>query len=228
MPDKTNAEKPQAEPRAAVLSRAEQALLDAIERLRARYQPNRPADKILVTVKAVLHSPLMPSMETVFQRLYDRERSRVFNDRAENEFPDVRRNFDAAIVEFAAKVDDTSRRTALRIAANAWKSNRDADRRALAGERHPYKGRPVEYDQAVVWAFVDSIVSATGQNSFATGHHGDQTLIDEASAGPMLNALVASVRWAMTAAWMIAAPPEATTPPTVRTEGILSVIKRGR
>jgi hypothetical protein len=44
----------------------------------------------------------------------------------------------------------------------------------------------------------------------------------------MLNALVASVRWAMTAAWMIAAPPEATTPPTVRTEGILSVIKRGR
>jgi hypothetical protein len=118
-----------------------------------------------------------------------------------------------------------------KIAANAWKQDSGADRRvrnALAQDdiSHAYKGRPEKYPPEVVWAFADTIARASGCEHFSIGHHGDATFGNE-GGGPMLRVLVAAVRWAMTAAWLGAAP-LGTPPPVVKPEGILSLIKRGR
>ena len=113
---------------------------------------------------------------------------------------------------------------------NSWKENPGADRRVRALKPSAanknkilsaHRSRPVLYDPHVVWAFADSIAEAAGRK-FSVGHHGDNAITDERMAGPMLAVLVAAVRWAMTMA-----EPGATSQ-VVKTEGILTLIKRGR
>ena len=79
----------------------------------------------------------------------------------------------------------------------------------------------------VIWAFADAIARVAGRKHLSTGHHGDVTITDNSKGSAMLGALVATMRWAMTMAWLGAAPP-GTKPPIVKPEGILGIVKRGR
>jgi hypothetical protein len=139
--------------------------------------------------------------------------------------------FENEVRDFLIRNYQTPRRKAGQIARNAWKEDPGADRRARALKPSAanknkilsaHRGRPDLYDPHVVWAFADSIAAAAGRKKFSLGHHGDKAIIDEQMAGPMLRVLVAAVRWAMTTAEPGAAPR------LVKTEGILTLIKRGR
>jgi hypothetical protein len=156
----------------------------------------------------------------------------VFNQLATQECPTVRKAFDEAIQDFVIiREGKTPARVVRKIAANAWKQDSRADRRVRNAAPQDdistaYKGRPEKYPPEVVWAFADAVARAAGREHFSMGHHGDATLADE-GGGAMFQVLVAAVRWAMSAAWLCAAPP-GTAPPTVKPEGILTLLKRGR
>jgi hypothetical protein len=168
----------------------------------------------------------------VIQVLCERERAKAFNQSASDQFPTIRGNFDDAITDFViVREGKTSARKLRKIAANAWKWDHAEDRRirnAKKGGRFLHMGRPEVYDPRVVWAFADVSASAADRPRFSTGHHGDVAISSDSKAGsPMLHVLVAAVQWAMIRGWQCAGPP-GTEPPTVKPEGILTLIKRGR
>ena len=220
--------------RAACFQGAEEALITSVEQMRRRFSVVRTCNELVRDIKATMHVPLPPHNLTVMQTLYDRERENVFNRCAAKEFPTTRKDFDDAIQDFVIiRKGKTPARLVRKIAANAWKQDPAADRRFQnAGPQGhtstAYKGRPEIYAPSVVWAFADAIARAAGRARFSIGHHGEVTITHEnKGGGVMFRVLVAAVRWAMTVAWLAAAPPS-TAPPTVKPEGILRLIKRGR
>jgi hypothetical protein len=218
--------------RAKHLQRTEGALVKSVEDMTRRFLATRTVDELVKDIKATMRVPLPPHNLTVMQTLFDRARDEVFNQSAAETFPTVRKRFGEAIQDFVIyRVGKTPARVVRKIAANIWKQDAGADRRVrnAAPEddiSNAYKGRPEKYSPEAVWAFADAIARAAGCEHFSIGHHGDATITDE-GGGAMLRVLVAAVRWAMTAAWLGAAPP-GTAPPIVKPEGILALIKRGR
>jgi len=219
--------------RAAHFQRTDQALIASVEEMRRRVSVARTREELVNDIKATMHVPLPPHNFTVIQTLFEAERAKVFNQFAAQEFTLLRRSFGEAIQDFLiTRRGKTPARTARKIAANAWKWDAAADRRtrkkARQGGASLYKGRPEIYNADVVWAFADAIARAAVSEHFSIGHHGDAAITEEnTGGGAMFRVLVAAVRWALTAAWLGAGPP-GTPPPTVKPEGILTVIKRGR
>ena len=213
--------------RAAILQSVEKSLNEAVELMRRKLGLTRTKAEIVQDIKATMYTHLPPDNSTVIGSLWDRCRAHVFNELAEQTCPGVREQFGSTIRDFTT-ARGTSGRKARVLARNAWKWDPAADRRFREGSVAPSKGRPDVYDRDVVWAFADTIAHAAGRERFATGHHGDETITEkDDKGGPMFRVLVATVRWAMTAAWLGAAPP-GTFPPTVKPEGIFSLLKRGR
>jgi hypothetical protein len=177
---------------------------------------------------------LPPHGLTVLQTLFDRERAKVFNQHAANDFPTVREDFGNAIQDFViARSGKTPARTTRKMAENAWKWDHAADRRFRNAAPEDdlssmYKGRPEAYDPDVVMAFANAIAQAAGRTRFSIGHHGDLTITDQNEAGPMVRVLVDAIQWAMAVAWQMSAPWGTPPPPRVRPEGIIALIKRSR
>jgi hypothetical protein len=206
---------------------AEKSLGDSVEAMRAKLSLTSDTLEIVRNIKETMSAPLPPYNLGVIQTLCERYRATAFNDSAAERFSDIRNDFDNAIRDFAT-ARGTSARKARRLADNAWKWDQAADRRVREGAPEPYRGRPEVYDRNVVWAFADAIARAAGRERFATGHHGDVTITEKDNkGGPMFRVLVASIQWALIAAWEAAAQP-GTAQPTVKPEGILTVLKRGR
>ena len=163
---------------------------------------------------------------SVLDTLYLHERARAFSQNAAKTFPLERKKFADNLV--AAMESGTPAGNIRNLVKKAWKWDAAADRRAEEGSERPFRGRPEVYDRDVVWAFADTIARAAGREHFAIGHHGDETITKTSDkGGPMFRVLVASVEWAMIAAWLGAARP-GTAAPQAKPEGILTVIKRGR
>ena len=203
------------------LDRAEAALESAVKRMCLKLKLPAEAAEYLQAIKATMNRSVGRHGPTVLQRLY-LERAGSHRDAA----PEF---FENGIRDFLICKHQTSIRKTRQIARNAWNENPGADRRVRALEHSSanknkilsaHRGRPDLYDPLVVWAFADSIAEAA-RRKFSPGHHGDNAITDERMAGPMLAVLVAAVRWAMT----IAEPGAAQ---LVKTEGILTLIKRGR
>jgi hypothetical protein len=217
----------QYEHRAFLLRDAETKLVAEVEYMRRKLNLSRTTVEIVKGIKTTMDTPLPPHNFTVIQTLCERHCADRFNDGAAETATDIREEFDNAIREFAT-ARGTSARKARRLADNAWKWDHAADRRVREGSAAPHRGRPEVYDRDVVWAFADAITRAAGRERFATGHHGDVTITEkDDKGGAMFRVLIASVQWAMIAAWQTSAPP-GTAQPTVKPEGILTVLKRGR
>jgi hypothetical protein len=213
--------------RAAILQSAKKSLVESVDFMRRKLKLTYNTPEIVKCIKKTMNAPLPPNNSSVIQTLCDRHYADAFNDSAAESFPGDREEFDVAIKEFAT-ARGISGRDGQRLVNKAWKWDRAADRRAREGSAAPYKGRPEAYDRDVVWAFADAITRAAGRERLATGHHGDEAITEKDNkGGPMLRVLVASIRWAMIMAWLGAASP-GTAPPTVKPEGILTVLKRGR
>lgn len=215
--------------RASLLRDADSELVAAVEHMRRKLKLGRPTADIVNDIKATMRTPLPRYNFTVLQALCEHHRAKVFNQDAAEMFPHARKEFGCAIKDFAAAIEgEMPNRRARKLADNAWKWDHAADRRVRQGSAQPYKGRPEIYDRDAVWAFADSIARAAGHERFRLGRHGDVTITEkDDKGGPMFRVLVASVRWAMIAAWQTTAPP-GTARPAVKPEGILTVIKRGR
>jgi hypothetical protein len=242
--------------RAKVVQRAYDSLVATVEQMRRALKLSREADPILKEIKKTLHTQVReqigkfvwmetegptqvnPGGLTALQVLCERERATAFNQ-TEGEPPSY---FVNAIQDSVIALDGkTPTRKVRNTARNAWKDDPRADRRIRERDRiqerepfspndtfrSPYRGRPETYPADVVWAFANAITRAAGREQFSVGHHGDAAVIDENKGGPMLRVLVAAVRWGMMTAWLASAP-EGSSPPVVRPEGILSLIKRGR
>ena len=180
------------------------------------------AAEYLQAIKATMNRSVGCHGLTVLQRLY--------LEPIKSQPDPVPEGFENEVRNYLIRNHQTARRKARQIARNAGKEDPGADRRVRALKPSAanknkilsaHRGRPDLYDPHVVWAFADSIAAAVGRK-FSVGHHGDNAITDERMAGPMLAVLVAAVRWAMT----MAEPGAAT--PLVKTEGILTLIKRGR
>jgi len=203
---------------------AEAALKSAVERMCLKLKLRGKAAEYLQAIKATMNRSVGPHAPTVSQRLhFEPIKSKP------DPMPEF---FESEVRDFLIRNHQTPRRKARQIARNAWREDSGADRRVRALKPSAanknkilsaHRGRPDLYDPHVVWAFADSIAEATGRK-FSVGHHGDKAITDERMAGPMLAVLVAAMRWAMTLAWIGAAD----APPLVKTEGILTLIKRGR
>ena len=200
---------------------AEAALKSAVERMCLKLKLRDEAAEYLQAIKATMNRWVGPHALTVSQRLHlEPIKSQ----------PDLMPEFfESEVRDFLIRNHQIRRRKARQIARNAWREDSGADRRVLALKPSAanknkilsaHRGRPDLYDPHVVWAFADSIAEATGRK-FSVGHHGDKAITDERMAGPMLAVLIAAVRWAM-------AMSPGITPPLVKTEGILTLIKRGR
>jgi hypothetical protein len=214
--------------------RAEAALERAVKRMCLKLKLPAELAECLQTIKATMYRATGYQGFTVLQMLYELERVKSLSDFVPEFFKNVPEVFENEIRDFLLRNCKTPSRKARQIARSAWKENLAADRRVRARERldnankilSAHRGRPDVYDPYVVWAFVDSILEVAGCKKFSVGRHGDKTIADEQMAGPMLAVLVAAVRWAMTIAWMSAAAPTHA-PPLVKTDGILTLIKRG-
>jgi hypothetical protein len=180
------------------------------------------AAEYLHAIKATINRPVGRHELTVFQMLC--------LECAKCQSGPAPEFFENDVRDYLIRNHQTPRRKARQIARNAWKEEPGADRRVRALKPSAankdkilsaHRGRPDLYDPDVVWAFVDSIAETTGRK-FSLGHHGNKAITDERMAGPMLAVLVAAVRWAMAMA------SAGFTPPLVKTEGILTLIKRGR
>jgi hypothetical protein len=220
--------------RAAAAQRAEAALVATVEQLRLKLGLSHSTAELVKDIKATMHVALPPFGMTVIQTLCEREREKVFNHRAADVFPGIHAVFVNAIQDFVVVRDGaTPTRKARRIAQNAWKADRAADRRVKDSARpddagSPHRGRPEKYDSGVLWAFAEAIARAAGREQFSTGHHGDATFTRDNKAGePMFRVLVAAIQWAMTMAWQGCSPPGSEAP-FVIPEGVLTVIKRSR
>jgi hypothetical protein len=213
--------------RAAIVQSADKSLVESVDVMRRRLKLTCNTSEIVKYIKKTMNAPLPPYNFTVIQTLCERYRADEFNDSAAETFPGSREAFENALREFAT-ARGTSARKSRRLVDNAWKWDHAADRRAREGSTAPYKGRPEVYDRDVVWAFADAIARTAGRERIATGHHGDVTITEKNDkGGPMFRVLVASIQWAMIAAWQGAAPP-GTARPTVKPEGILTTLKRNR
>jgi hypothetical protein len=197
--------------------------------MRAKLALARSTTEIAQDIKATMHLRLTSQNLTVMQAMYDRERGKAYNTFAEAMFPDIRTEFDSAIADLMRSIEGSAPSKKVRkVADNAWKHDRAADRRAREGSIAPYRGRPEVYDPDVVQAFANAIARVANRTQFATGHHGDATLGDTGGKGsPLFRVLVAAIRWAMFATWQSAAPP-GSPPPIVKPEGILNAFKRTR
>jgi hypothetical protein len=212
------------------IQRAEQELQCAVETMRARLKLSRSVVELVEHIKGVLETAL-PSGLTVQQALWDHCRQKDFNET----FDKAPSWFEDAIQDFAIVLEGrVPTRLTRKIARNAWKEDRSADRRLREIEnptpsniRSLNRGRPELYDRDVVWAFADRIAQAAGRQKFSAGHRPEVTITDSDSGGPMLRVLVAAIRWAMILIWAGAGASSAP-PPTVKPEGILNVIRRGR
>jgi hypothetical protein len=202
--------------------------------MRRRYRLDCSTAEIVAEIKATLHLPVQPHGLAVLQVLQDREREKVFNRLAAKTSPEIRQEFEHAIQDHVTgRAGRVPARRTRKIADNSWKQDPAADRRIRERKdqpprpwHSPYRGQPEIYDPEVVLVFADAIRRIAGRQKFSVGHHGDQAITDKNKGGsPMLRVLVASVQWAMIAAWQTAAPP-GTPPGTVKPEGILTVIKR--
>ena len=220
--------------RAALVKHADETLIASVNEMNRRLHLTRPDGELVRDIKATMNVALPSYGFTVIQTLCERERAKAFNQYAADGFPTIREDFGNAIQDFViVREGRTPARKTRKIADNAWKWDHAADRRVRnsvrRGDRRSlHKGRPEIYDPDVVWAFADAIAQAAGREHFASGHHGDLTLADENKVGgPMFRVLVAVLQWAMTMAWMMAAP-RGTARPIVKPEGILTLIKRGR
>jgi len=201
---------------------AEAALKSAVERMCLKFKLRGKAAEYLQAIKATMNRSVGRHGLTVCQRLY--------LEPIKSQPDPVPEFFENEICDYLIRNHQTPRRKARQIARNAWKEDPGADRRVRALKPnaanknkilYAHRSRPDLYDPHVIWAFVDSIAEAT-ERKFSVGHHGDKAITDERMAGPMLAVLVAAVRWAMT----MAEPGAATQ--LVKTEGILTLIKRGR
>jgi len=188
----------------------EKALNESIDDMRRRLGVPHTCDELAKDIKATMRILLPQHNSTVVQTLFDRVRDEVFNQSAAEAFPTFRKGFGEAIQDFVIfREGKTPTRVVRKVAANAWKQDPVADRRIRNAAPQDdistlYKGRPEKYPPEVVWAFADAIARAVDREHFSIGHHGDATIADE-GGGAMLRVLVASVRWAMTAAWLGAA-----------------------
>ena len=203
------------------LDRAESALESAVKRMCLKLKLRGEATEYLHAIRATMNRPVGRHGLTVCQRLY----LEPIKSRPEP----VPEFFENEVRNYLIRNHQTPRRKARQIARNAWREDSGADRRVRALKPSAanknkilsaHRGRPDLYDPHVVWAFADSIAEATGRK-FSVGHHGDKAITDERMAGPMLAVLIAAVRWAMAMSPVI-------TPPLVKTEGILTLIKRRR
>jgi len=209
---------------------AEAALKSAVEQTCLKLNSSAKAGECLQAIKATMSHSVGRRGLNVIQMLYELERVKS----QPHVVPEL---FENEICDFLIRNYQTPKRKARQIASNAWKENPGADRRVhtltkriLANKTKilsAHRGRPDLYDPHIVWAFADSIAAAAGRKKFSLGHHGDKAIINEQMAGPMLRVLVAAVRWATTIAW-IGASERGLAPPLVKTEGILTLIKRGR
>ena len=200
---------------------AETALKSSVERMCLKLKLRGEAAEYLQAIKATMNRSVGPHAPTVSQRLhFEPIKSKP------DPMPEF---FESEVRDFLIRNHQTPRRKARQIARNAWREDSGADRRVRALKPSAanknkilsaHRGRPDLYDPHVVWAFADSIAEATGRK-FSVGHHGDKAITDERTAGPMLAVLIAAVRWAMAMSPVI-------TPPLVKTEGILTLIKRRR
>jgi hypothetical protein len=211
--------------RAAIFKNAYNSLIDSVENMRRELRLTRDTADIVNDIKATMHWPLPPYNFSVLQTLCERHCADVFDDSAAKTFPAFRKRMDKAIRGLAS-AHDVSARKARKLADNAWKWDHAADRRTREGSTAPYRGRPETYDRDVVWAFANAIARAAECERFAIGHHGDETITKTSDkGGPMFRVLIASVEWAMIAAWLCAAP-FGTVAPQAKPEGILTVLKR--
>ena len=212
--------------RADIFQLAGESLLAEVEHMRRSLRLSCPTAEIFQSIKTTLHVRLPPYGDTVIDTLYERERAKSFNQNAAEVFPLERRKFTDNLV--AVMEPGATARKIRNLIEKAWKWDPAADRRAWEGSERPFRGRPEVYDRGVVWAFADAIARAAGRAHFAIGHHGDETITKNSNkGGPMFRVLVASINWAMIAAWLSASPP-GTPAPQANPEGILTVIKRGR
>jgi hypothetical protein len=160
-------EKPQddgSSERAALVKRAGEALVASVDELKRRLHLSTASSDLLTKIKATMHVALPPYGLTVIQTLIDRERARVFNQCASDDFATVREDFGNAIQDFViARTGKTPARKIRKTAENAWKLDHAADRRFRNAAPEDdissiYKGRPEAYDPDVVMAFADAIV----------------------------------------------------------------------
>ena len=212
------------EVRASALQGAADKLAREAEHLRTALCLSSSTADIVRGIKQAMEAQASSQNLTVLQILCDREWDKTFNARTAELMPDVRREFRNALADHLSSDESpASVRKARKVAENAWKRDVAAQRREIAGSDAPHRGRPEIYDPDVLLAFADAIARVAGRPRFSTGHHGDIALRGDGS--PMLRVLVAAVQWAMTAAWLSAASP-GTPPPIVKTEGILTALKR--
>ena len=210
--------------RAAIFQQACDTLFTEVEHMKRSLRLSCTTPEIVKAIKAAMHAPLPQYGATVLDTLYLRERAKAFNQNAAEMFPVEREAFADDLV--AVIEPGTPARKIRNLIEMRWKWDPAADRRAREGSVTPFRGRPEVYDRDVVWAFANAIASAAGCEDFAIGHHGDETLTrGSKKGGPMLRVLVASVEWAMSAAWLCASPP-GTPAPLAKPEGILTVLKQ--
>jgi hypothetical protein len=174
--------------------------------------------------------PLPPYNFTVLQTLCNHERDKVCNRDAVERFPDVKQEFDRAIRDltlarmsrvYPIVIGYKAFRRLRNLVDRAWKWDSAADRRAREGSATPYMGRPELYDPDVVWAFADAVARASGRLHVSWTRRID----DNKSVGVILDVFVASVQWALCAAWLCSAP-FGQDFPKVRAEGLLGVLRR--
>jgi hypothetical protein len=214
---------------AKAIERAEQELQRAVETIRVRLKLSGSVDELVENIKGALETALSSGL-TVQQALWDHYRQKDFNET----FDEAPLWFEDAVQDFSIVLEGPlPTRLTRKIARNAWKEDRSADRRLREIEnptpddiRSINRGRPELYDRDVVWAFADRIAQVAGRSKFSAGHHPEVTITDTDPGSPMLHVLVAAMRWAMTLMW--AGGASSTAPPTVKPEGILNVLRRGR
>jgi hypothetical protein len=204
--------------RASVLQAAEAELSAEAERLRAKLSLSRSTVEIVEEIKQTMRMRVGSQNQTVLEVLSEREWAKAFNTSAALWVNATRESFRDAISDFLESNESPiPTRQKRKVADNAWKWDAAADRRERAGSVAPYRGRPEIYDPKVLLAFADTVARVAGRPRFTTGHHGDTTLSGD-KGSPLHRTLVASIRWAMVAAWQSAAAP-GTPPPTVTPEG---------
>jgi hypothetical protein len=190
--------------RAAVVDRAHDVLVNAIEEMRRRLRLSQDTSAILKAIKQAMHEKVPPHDFTVCQTLFEREYQIAFNLAAADEFPTERQEFEQAIRDCMVRAPI---REVRKVARNAWREDPGADRRIREMEHQPadqwqspYRGRPQLYDPGVVLAFESAVARAIGRSHISWTRRED----DNKSEGPVLDVLVAAVQWAMCVAWQFA------------------------
>jgi hypothetical protein len=239
--------------RATAVRCAHDSLVAKVEQMQRALGLSQDPKTILDEIKKTLHADVRkqvgtfvwietegpaqakPGGVTVLQALYEREGPAAFNQ-TDDEPPEY---FVDAIQDFKiTREGKTPTREVRKTARNAWRDDPGANRRIheskpasqRKGFRSPYRGRPEKYDSDVVLAFAHAIARITGQPWISwtrgTGTPDHRGIPNHGSRGVVLDVLVAAVEWAMSVAWQ--SGPSGSTPPTVKAEGILRILKKAR